>query len=236
MLSPYGKVDRFEDGDFVLASASPRREQLLTQMRARFSVMPAHIDETPEPDECPKGYVLRMARNKAETVYRRVSRFGDDKNSNFVVLGADTIVLGEQILGKPTSKEHGIEMLLSLSGKVHSVQTAVALVLSSNSNYEVSDVVSGQSDTDSDDLICVTRLVESEVTFRTLSEEECLAYWQSGEPGGKAGGYAIQGMGGIFVSNLKGSYSGVVGLPLAETYDLLREFKIPCGLSWKTEL
>ena len=122
-------------------------------------------------------------------------------------LGADTVVVFDgQIFGKPRDQAHAEEMLMTLSGKVHSVFTAVAI------------------DNGLDTALAVS---ETLVEFRTISQSECLIYWQTGEPEGKAGAYAIQGRGGIFVEKLEGSYSGVVGLPLAETEQLLNKFSVP---------
>lgn len=228
----FGRVDSPENADFILASVSPRRQQLLTDMRARFVVVPAHIDETPEPDECPRAYVLRMACGKADKVYRSVNCPGSNNNRKLPVLGADTAVVAEQIFGKPESEEDALAMLMALSGRMHHVLTAIALVYEDGPVAPATGSANGKLDSDTGELRCESRLVESEVTFRTLSEAECLRYWQSGEPEGKAGGYAIQGLGGLFVTRINGSYSGVVGLPVAETYTLLNEFNIPCGLSW----
>ncbi|MEH6544635.1 MAG: Maf family protein [Porticoccaceae bacterium] len=220
MSSDFGPVDQPEDADFILASASPRRQQLLSSMRTRFRVVPADIDETPAPNECPSEYVLRMARGKAEAVYRR-SADGDSSGRRLPVLGADTAVIapeqkpaGEHIFGKPESENHAVEMLMALSGKTHRVLSALVMV--------AGDTTAPMSE---------SRLVKTEVTFRVLSESECHAYWRSGEPEGKAGAYAIQGLGSVFVTHLVGSYSSVVGLPVAETYTLLQTYNIPCGLS-----
>ena len=220
MNSDFGPVDQPEDADFILASASPRRQQLLSNMRTRFRVVPADINETPAPNECPGEYVLRMARGKAEAVYRR-SADGDSSGRRLPVLGADTAVIapaqessGEHIFGKPESEDHAVEMLMALSGKTHRVLSALVMVAG-----------------DTTTLMSESRLVETNVTFRVLSESECHAYWRSGEPEGKAGAYAIQGLGSVFVMHLVGSYSSVVGLPVAETYTLLQTYNIPCGLS-----
>ena len=124
-----------------------------------------------------------------------------------VSLGADTIVVCDgEIFGKPRDQAHAIAMLTALSGKAHRVLSAVALVDATRAAVDVS---------------------ETAVFFRTISPEECLTYWQTGEPLGKAGGYAVQGYGAVFVQKIEGSYSGVVGLPLAETEQLLREFNVP---------
>ncbi len=183
-----------------LASASPRRRELLTQIGVPFSLVSVSIDETPRPDESPESYVQRLAQEKA---LAGLASIADD---SACVLGADTtVVLGEQILGKPASREDAIATLLSLSGREHQVMTAVALASASG---------------------CQVRVVTSQVAFRPISPDEADAYWQSGEPQDKAGSYAIQGWGAVFVSSLQGSYSGVVGLPLCETAQLLDAYGI----------
>lgn len=178
-----------------LASASPRRKLLLEQLGLRFKVLPADVDETRRPGEAPAGYVLRLAVAKAETA---AARLGDPDAR---VLGADTaVVLGSTVFGKPRDRDEGLAMLAQLSGRSHQVLSAVALwhrgVLS-------------------------TSLSVSRVSFRAIAAAEAEAYWATGEPKDKAGGYGIQGRGAVFVGRLEGSYSGVMGLPLAETAGLL---------------
>ncbi len=190
--------------DLVLASASPRRSALLAGIGVRFAVVPAQLDETPEPAELPRDYVARLARAKARAVAAATG-------GALPVLGADTTVVCDgRLLGKPVSEADAVAMLMTLSGRTHQVFTAVALVRGATA---------------------AGVLVETAVTFRELSAAECRAYWRSGEPADKAGGYALQGMGGVFVTRIEGSYSGVVGLPVAETYKLLCDFAIDCGLS-----
>jgi septum formation protein len=199
--------------DFILASASPRRRELLQQIGCQFQVAPADIDETVFAEEAPSDYVERMALQKAKAGWKA--------NKNLPVLGADTaVVLGEregnkegsseksaaQIFGKPADESDAISMLMQLSGTTHSVLSAVAMVQGDNQHVLLS---------------------ETFVTFRPLDKSECHRYWLTGEPCDKAGAYAIQGLGGIFVENLRGSYSGVVGLPLVETCSLLEKFGIP---------
>ena len=179
----------------VLASQSPRRRELLTQIGLEFEVEPADIDERPRSGEAPRDYVLRMAREKADTVATRVS-------SGTIVLGSDTsVVLGSTILGKPSGKDEAVEHLMALSDRTHQVMTAIAVA----GAYQAE------------------RLVVSDVTFKSLTEEECLAYCATGESMDKAGSYGIQGFGAVFVSHLAGSYSAVMGLPLFETAQLLGE-------------
>lgn len=189
-----------------LASGSPRRRELLTQIGVAFSVIGADIDETPLSDESPAAYVERLARGKAEAGRARLSA-----DAPACVLGADTaVVLDGKILGKPVDEADAQAMLLSLAGQEHEVLTAIALL---------------------DGERCESRVVRSLVRFRPISVAEANAYWASGEPRDKAGGYGIQGLGAVFVSGLNGSYSSVVGLPLCETAELLGHFGIPC---WQT--
>ena len=189
------------DPDLLLASASPRRSDLLQQMGVNFTVLAVDIDESRHGDEPPLEFVSRLAVEKAGAGFSR-------QQGQLPSLGADTIVVcNGQIFGKPRDREDAEYMLLALSGNVHSVYTAVA-------------VDNGQR--------CSLKVSETLVYFRTITPEECLIYWQTGEPRGKAGAYAIQGRAGIFVEKLEGSYSGVVGLPLAETEQLLAEFSVPC--------
>ena len=185
-------------GALFLASTSPRRRELLAQIGAPFSLLNVNIDESLLPGEVPEAYVQRLAREKAEAGF---TALGDP---GACVLGADTsVVLDERVLGKPADRDEGLAMLAALSGRAHKVLTAVAL-RSRNA--------------------CEVRLVTSEVRFRPISDAEAAAYWESGEPCDKAGGYAIQGWGAVFVSQLQGSYSAVVGLPLCETAQLLDAF------------
>ncbi|WP_312245666.1 Maf family protein [Stutzerimonas nitrititolerans] len=178
-----------------LASASPRRRELLTQTGVPFELLSITLDETPLPAERPEAYVQRLAREKALAGWAAV---GDD---SVAVLGADTtVVIDERILGKPADRAEGLLMLESLSDREHHVLTAVALATRG---------------------ACEVRLVTSRVRFRGIERAEAEAYWASGEPCDKAGGYAIQGWGAVFVAELRGSYSAVVGLPLCETAQLL---------------
>ncbi len=179
-----------------LASRSPRRRELLAQIGVAHETVTARVDETPQPDEVPAEYVLRLAREKAEAGRSVLNGLPD-----LPVLAADTAVVVEnEILGKPADREAAMNMLARLSGRSHKVLTAVALA---GEHTE-------------------SRLSVSRVTFRTVTETEAAAYWNSGEPADKAGGYGIQGLGAIFISHLEGSFSGVMGLPLFETAELLR--------------
>lgn len=185
----------FPDPVICLASMSPRRRELLAQIGVPHAVVAAHVDESLQPDEPPADYVARLARLKAETVRKR--------GEVLPVLAADTtVVLDETVHGKPQDRAHGLTMLAALSGRTHQVLTAVALATGRGVALRVN---------------C------SSVTFRDIGREELEAYWETGEPRDKAGGYAIQGYGAVFVTALSGSYSAVTGLPLSETADLLRE-------------
>jgi septum formation protein len=183
-----------------LASASPRRRELLTQIGVPHSVKAAHIDESRRPGEAPHDYVRRLAREKAYSVWQEAAKLP--------VLAADTsVVLDGEIFGKPRDREHALQMLTALSNREHQVLTAVALATSDGLDE---------------------RLSESIVRFRAISEAERIVYWNTGEPWDKAGAYAIQGMGAVFVESLQGSYSGVMGLPIFETAELLRAASVPC--------
>jgi septum formation protein len=191
--------------DFIyLASASPRRRELLQQIGVPFRLVGTELDETPRLSEAPAAYVSRLAAAKADAGW--LSRSA----ANAPVLAADTaVVLDGAILGKPRDKDDAEHMLLKLSGRTHEVMTAVAVRSSAGNEIKVS---------------------HSLVTFRTLDAAEVRAYWDTGEPRDKAGAYAIQGFAAIFISDLRGSYSGVMGLPLFETAELLKSAGLRCGL------
>ena len=177
----------------ILASASPRRKELLDQIKVSYRIYPVNLDETPFPNETPLDYVQRVAAEKSAACMAQLK-------TETPVLAADTaVILGNVIMGKPKDQADALAMLSQLSGKTHQVYSAISL-----RGREHSQAVS-----------------ITEVTFRRLTEREMLDYWHSGEPVDKAGSYAIQGMGGLFVESIKGSFSGVVGLPLFETAELL---------------
>ena len=181
-----------------LASRSPRRRELLNQLGVSFQVLDLEIDESELSGETPDTLVQRLAVLKAEAGRRLLNNGGAD-----LVLGADTIVVHNgEVLGKPRDASHACELLMRLSGGCHRVLSAVALASADGTQM---------------------RLSESRVCFRNMIRQECEAYAATGEPLDKAGGYAIQGRAAAFVSDLQGSYSGVVGLPLYETAELLRE-------------
>jgi len=178
--------------ELLLASTSPRRREILSALRLNFGVCHVDIDETPLPGELAEAMVLRLAAAKVEAA---------DKGSTTLVLGADTaVVVEDQILGKPVDEADCLAMLELLSDRAHRVVTGVALHAAGGTTTTVST---------------------TDVYFREISRDEALAYWHSGEPCDKAGAYAIQGLGGAFVTRIDGSYSGVVGLPVFETLQLL---------------
>ena len=186
-----------------LASASPRRRELLRQIGVVYRLLRIEIDETPLAGENPDNYVYRLALAKAQAGCAALGR-----RQPAPVLGADTaVVVDDAILGKPRDREEGLAMLARLSGREHQVLSAVALATPTRNAVKVQ---------------------ESGVRFRPLTLAECAAYWDSGEPCDKAGSYGIQGQAAAFIADLRGSYSGVMGLPLFETAELLREF----GLSF----
>jgi len=176
-----------------LASASPRRSELLNQLGLIHTIKIANIDETPLNNERPADYVLRVADKKSFTIFQQ-----SPKNS--VVLAADTaVVFNNTIMGKPENLEQAIAMLTQLSGNSHQVYSSVS--------------IRGQA---------LQHIVTiSDVTFRPITEAEIRQYWQTGEPADKAGAYAIQGLASIFIKSITGSFSGIMGLPLFETAQLL---------------
>ncbi|MCA1771285.1 MAG: Maf family nucleotide pyrophosphatase [Halomonas sp.] len=181
-----------------LASASPRRRELLASIGVSVQVEPCDIDETPLPGEPAEPYVCRLAQAKAQAAMPMTS---------LPTLGSDTaVVVDGQILGKPDDELHAASMLRRLSGRQHDVLTGVA--------------VSGPKG-------ILTCFVTTRVTLRDISDAEISAYWNTAEPSDKAGGYAIQGMASVFVAGIEGSHSAVVGLPLFETACLLRRQGVP---------
>lgn len=183
----------------TLASASPRRRELLDQIGVSYDVLAVDIDESHHTGEKDEAYVRRLALEKALAGLKK-------QRIKQPVLGSDTIVVVDHnILGKPENQNEAIAMLSSLSGRQHQVMTAVAMVSSDQQN-------------------CLLNI--SRVTFRELSLQEMQAYWSTGEPVDKAGGYGIQGLAAQFIQHLDGSYSGVMGLPLFETAQLLKQFDV----------
>ena len=197
--------------DFVyLASASPRRRALLAQIGVPFQVLTVMVDEARRPGEAPDAYVLRLAREKADAGWQaRPPRHPSP------VLAADTtVVLDGSILAKPADRSDGERMLRELGGRTHAVLTAVAVATAEG---------------------LISRTSRSEVTFRAVNAAEARDYWATGEPRDKAGGYAIQGGAAIFIADLRGSYSGVMGLPLFETAELLEQAGVPYWSSIRDE-
>lgn len=189
------------EAQIYLASGSPRRRQLLEQIGVSYEPVTVSVDEAVRVGEDPEAYVVRLALAKA-----RAGRLVLRDRALRPVLGADTaVVLEGVILGKPTDRDEGLAMLASLSGRWHRVLSAVALI------GEAREAV---------------RCQESSVKLRVLSRAERQAYWNTGEPADKAGGYAIQGLAASFIAEIRGSYSGVMGLPLFETAELLRDYDI----------
>lgn len=183
---------------FYLASRSPRRRELLAQLGLHPNVDAADVDEVREPGQSPQDYALTTALKKARAVAAR--------RPGALVLGADTdVVLDDEILGKPRDRDHAVATLQRLAGRTHQVISAVALVQDARE---------------------VTCLTVTAVEFGPIRADQASAYWETGEPADKAGGYAIQGLAARFVRRIEGSYSGVVGLPLFETAQLLAEFGV----------
>jgi septum formation protein len=177
----------------ILASASPRRSELLKQIGISHRIMAVDIDETPFANESPLAYVERVAAEKSAACQALL-------NDNLPVLSADTSVICDgEIMGKPIDLEHAISMLSRLSGRSHQVYSAVSL--RGDNHWQALSI--------------------SQVKFKPLSNEEIVAYWQTGEPCDKAGAYAIQGLASTFIESITGSFSGVMGLPLYETAQLL---------------
>jgi len=177
----------------ILASASPRRSELLKQIGLQHTIQVADIDETPLHQEKPADYVLRVAHAKSLAIQQH-----SPKNS--IILAADTsVVLADTIMGKPENLQHAIAMLGSLSDNTHQVYSAVSI-----RGQQTQQVLS-----------------VSNVTFRAISEQEIIQYWDTGEPADKAGAYAVQGLASIFIQSIHGSFSGIMGLPLFETAQLL---------------
>ena len=184
----------------ILASASPRRQELLRDAGIEIEVHPAHVNEDQRPGEAPQDYALRLAQEKAQAIARRFP--------NRFVLGADTIVVIDgEVLGKPNDAADAARMLRRLSGREHAVTTAVSLVLPDSRTQPQS----------------LTKTMTTKVFFRMLSEDEIQRYVATGEPMDKAGAYAIQGGAAQFADRIEGDYSNVVGLPIPLVLELLRE-------------
>lgn len=181
---------------FILASASPRRRELLGSIGLDFDVLPSHVPEVREEGEAPEEYVARLSRDKAHAL-------ASEHPSRWVIAADTTVLLGEQLLEKPNDGDDAARMLTAIAGQTHMVYTGVTLVNAEN----------GWRD---------TRVAETEVRMLPLSAAEIAWYVATGEPLDKAGAYAAQGIGGMFIESIHGSYSNVVGLPLATLYQMLR--------------
>lgn len=229
----------------ILASQSPRRNALLTQLGYQFSTSSADIDESVQCNEQAKDYVVRLAKEKAEAIFLALPM---EEQAQVVVLGADTsVVVDDMILGKPDNEADCLATLLRLSNKQHQVLTAIAVIYQESSQeirQEPSEYQSqnqgqdqgqnqrqNQSQSKNKQNKVISTLVETQVQFKTLTVGEIKEYWRTGEPCDKAGSYAIQGIGGQFVTTINGSYSAVVGLPLYETVQLLAQAGLPSSLS-----
>ncbi len=197
----------------ILASQSPRRKSLLAQLGYQFTTQTADIDESVCSNETPKEYVLRLAQEKARVIFTALS---NQQQAQSVVLGSDTsVVIDGIILGKPLNEKECITTLQRLENKQHQVLTAIAVIRQDKANKNK----------------IMSQLVETQVQFKALTINEIKRYWQTGEPCDKAGSYAIQGIGGQFVTTIKGSYSAVVGLPLYETSQLLAQAGLPTSIN-----
>lgn len=212
-----------------LASKSPQRRRLLEQIGLRYKLLDVNVDENIHSTETPQQYVTRLAINKAKAGWHsRIQELQQERNpelkpavepgAEFPVIGADTcITMDESILGKPRDRAHGLSMLKMLSGNTHRVYSAVSIIGFAQNN---------QLSNGHDGVLEQWRVNESQVTLRKLSNKEIEAYWDTGEPLGKAGGYAVQGLAAKYISHLSGSYSAVMGLPLFELAELLQIFGI----------
>lgn len=193
-----------------LASRSPRRRHLIEQLGISYRAINVTVDEQHLAQESPADYVARLALQKARAGWQQLARQG------IPVVGADTcIVLDGQVVGKPRDKAHGIALLKRYSGNTHSVVSGVAMVGFGKGNR-------------ASPLLEQVRVSSSRVSFCDLTDRDCEDYWQTGEPLGKAGGYAIQGKAAAFIKRIEGSYSGIMGLPLHEFSELIAAF----GIQW----
>ncbi len=183
------------DAQIILASSSPRRRELLTQLAVNYLVSPVDIDETPFKDEKPLDYVQRMAAEKSAACLKQDA-------PRLPILAADTSVVQDgHIMGKPKDKDDAARMLSRLSGNPHQVYSALSF--RGKQHWQAVNI--------------------TDVKFRNISAAEMATYWETGEPCDKAGGYAIQGLGSIFIESINGSFSGVMGLPLFETAEILQK-------------
>lgn len=234
--------------DIILASGSPRRRELLTRAQLEFTILSVDIDETPQDNESPKDYIARMVAAKAEAAIEQLNiDFKNNKtdlSESFIILTSDTIGVladGKTVLVKPVNREHAYSMWQQMSDNTHEVWTAVqATQLSLLPKLPNKAEHSHQTSSDQKpshqqcsehpnheqvfQIINQQQIIErTEVTFIVLTEAMMSDYWNSGEPADKAGGYGIQGLGAAWVSHINGSYTNVVGLPLAQTLALIKD-------------
>lgn len=182
---------------FVLASSSPRRSELLASVGIAFDVIPSHIPEARQPGEAPEEYVARLSREKAQAVAAQ-------HPDRWIIAADTTVLLEEQLLEKPTDARDAVRMLSTIAGRTHVVYSGVTIL----------NQARGYSD---------TRVAESEVRMLPLSPDDVEWYVRTGEPMDKAGAYAVQGIGAMFIDSIHGSYTNVVGLPLALLFQMLRK-------------
>ena len=210
--------------NIILASGSPRRRELLTQARLDFKVLSVDIDETQHVDESPKDYIERMVAAKAEAAIERLNDSVDiheqSTSEPLILLTSDTIGVlqdGKTVLVKPADREHAYSMWQQMSDNIHEVWTAVQAT-------QIAPLPDDSTQQDSLRVMKKQQITErTEVTFIPLTKEMMSDYWDSGEPVDKAGGYGIQGLGAAWVSRINGSYTNVVGLPLAQTLALIKD-------------
>ena len=204
------KKKKSNNFDIYLASSSPRRSEILKNLKVNFEILKCDFDESNFTDESPEDFVIKNTQQKCLAAHAiRQKKLLPNKP----ILTADTIVvMDDKIFGKPQNKDHAIAMLLEFSGRKHSVMTCVCL---------------GETDLQSDaDVKMTFDLVRTEIQFVNLSANQCAKYWETNEPKDKAGAYGIQGYGALFVESLEGSYSNVVGLPIVETCKIFKEKNI----------
>lgn len=205
----------------ILASQSPRRKALLAQLGYQFITQAADINEAVRCNENAKDYVVRLAKEKAQAIFLALPI---QQQAQSIVIGSDTsVVIEGEILGKPANEAECIATLLRLSNKQHQVLTAIAVVTQDKKSQD-------QRNQDQRNKT-LSKLIETQVQLKTLTVDEIKRYWHTKEPYDKAGSYAIQGLGGQFVTTINGSYSAVVGLPLYETVQLLAQVGLPSNLS-----
>tara|TARA_B100001057_G_scaffold105918_1_gene103545 strand:- start:16525 stop:17190 length:666 start_codon:yes stop_codon:yes gene_type:complete len=204
------KKKKSNNFDIYLASSSPRRSEILKNLKVNFEILKCDFDESNFTDESPERFVIKNTQQKCLAAHAIRQK---KTLPNKPILTADTIVaMDDKIFGKPQNKDHAIAMLLEFSGRKHSVMTCICL---------------GETDPQSDAEVKMTfDLVRTEIQFANLSANQCSKYWETNEPKDKAGAYGIQGYGALFVESLEGSYSNVVGLPIVETCKIFKENNI----------